>query len=531
MRKITFLFLSIVLYVRVVHAGGILTNTNQSAHFVRMLSRNASTDLDAVYYNPAGLTQFSDGFYLGLNNQTIWQNRTITSEFPTLNNSEYKGKIFAPVFPDVYAVYKKDRWTFSVGFGPNGGGGSAKFEKGIPSFEKQISTLPTSLSASKIPTTAYSVDSRFVGSSTFYGSQFNISYIITDHVSVSAGVRVINVVNKYNGYLKNIMINPNYPAFNVKYDGQMVLASEFFADGNTFLNGLATNSVAVATGLSNAISAGTSAGTPIAALSEAQQTAIAQLLGAAGISSDGMNIGTAATYLNAVAVGFSANADKMEENSVATADKKVETKQTGLGFTPIIGLDLHFDKLNLAFKYEHKTNITLTNSTEEDDLGLFPDGEKQANDIPAIVAAGVDYQLTDRLKLSGSATLFLDKNVNWGKNIYGEDETIDKNYLELSVGAEYKLTDRLTISAGYMNSNSGASAQFQSDFNYCNDAYITAFGFQWKMNDRLAFDAGIMRCIYKDSTKTFVDASVGTYTETYGKDTFGFGVGIGYKIF
>ena len=168
MNKFAVIVSGAMLLMNTAFAGGILTNTNQSAQFVRMLSRNASTDIDAVYFNPAGLTQFKDGFYFGLHNQSIWQNRTITSEFPTLNSKEYKGKVNAPVFPDAYAVYKTKKWAFSAGFGPNGGGGSAKYEKGLPSFEKLISTIPSSLAASKIPTTAYSVNINFEGSSVFY---------------------------------------------------------------------------------------------------------------------------------------------------------------------------------------------------------------------------------------------------------------------------------------------------------------------------------------------------------------------------
>lgn len=34
-------------------AGGLVTNTNHSAAFLRNPARDATTDLDAVYYNPA----------------------------------------------------------------------------------------------------------------------------------------------------------------------------------------------------------------------------------------------------------------------------------------------------------------------------------------------------------------------------------------------------------------------------------------------------------------------------------------------
>lgn len=214
------------------------------------------------------------------------------------------------------------------------------------------------------------------------------------------------------------------------------------------------------------------------------------------------------------------------------ADKHVDVKQTGGGVTPIVGVDIHLDKLNIGLKYEHMCIIGLTNKTVVDGTNLFPDGAKTNSDIPAIIAGGADYQVTDKLKLSGSFTQFMDKNVNWGKNVYLQDRTIDKNFLELSFGAEYKLTDNFAVSAGYMNSNTGVSEQFQSDFSFSDDSYTTGLGFQWNMNKRLVLDAGMMLTTYKNSTKTFTEAApIGTYKETYGKDTFTFAFGIGYKIF
>ena len=93
-------------------AGGIVTNTNQSAAYVRMLARDASTGIDAVYFNPAGLTLLKEGFHISISNQTIWQNRKITSDYSFLNNKEYEGKVFAPVFPSVYAAYKTGKVVF-----------------------------------------------------------------------------------------------------------------------------------------------------------------------------------------------------------------------------------------------------------------------------------------------------------------------------------------------------------------------------------------------------------------------------------
>jgi len=521
MKKIAVLISGAFLLMNTAFAGGILTNTNQSAQFVRMLSRNASTDLDAVYFNPAGLTQLKDGFYFGLHNQSIFQNRTINSEFTLLNNAEYKGEVLAPVFPTAFAAYKKDKLAISLGFGPNGGGGSAKYGTGLPSFEKLIASIPAGLTATKIPTTAYSANIEFEGSSVFWGTQLNGTYAINDIISVSAGVRVLMANNTYNGHLKDIMINPTYPAFGAAYTGGMVPATTFFAAGSTFLKGLSTNSVAASTGLSGAISGGVPATTPLSSMPPATVSAVTQLLGAAGISAAGMNIGTAAATLNVVAQAFNNNAATMETNSIATADKKVDTKQTGTGFTPIIGINITLDKLNVALKYEHQTTLKLTNATVIDGTGLFTDGEESHSDLPGIISGGADYKVTDKLKASG----------NWGGNVYKQERTIDKNYLELAFGLEYKVAENLAISAGYLNSNTGVSEQYQSDFSYSNDSYTIGTGLQYNIGKKLVLDAGLMLTTYKDETKSFTDSTFGTYKETYGKDTFTFAFGLAYKIF
>lgn len=528
MKKFAVLFSGLLFLTNIVFAGGILTNTNQSAQFVRMLSRNASTDLDAVYYNPAGLTQLKNGFYLGLHNQSIFQTRTIVSNFPLLNSKEYNGDVAAPLFPDVYAVYKKDKIAFSFGLGPNGGGGSAKYGTGLPSFEKQIAAIPKSLVASGIPTTKYSNSISFDGQSVFWGGQLNGSYAINDMLTVSAGVRVLAATNSYNGYLKDIMVNPNYPAFGASYTGGMVSASKFFADGETFLKGLAATATSTAASLTGS---GLPAATPLTALPAATQAGVAQLLGAAGISSTGMNIGTAAATLNAAAPGFAGKAAAMAVNSAGTKDIAVDTKQTGTGFTPIVGVNLKLDKLNVGLKYEMQTTLELTNETIVDGTGLFADGVKSRSDLPAILAAGADYKVMDNLKISGSYNLYFDKNVNWGKNVYKEDRTIDKNSMEIAVGLEYNLTKTLALSAGYLNSMSGVSEQYQSDFSYSNSSYTLGCGIQYQLGKKLVLDAGAMMTKYEEATKNFTDANFGKYTETYQKDTFGFAFGLAYKIF
>ncbi len=80
---------------------GFVTNTNQSAEFIRTLNRNATTGIDAVYFNPAGLTKLGDGTHIALSNQSIFQTKTVDN---TILNKTYEGSVQASFFPNLYVA-------------------------------------------------------------------------------------------------------------------------------------------------------------------------------------------------------------------------------------------------------------------------------------------------------------------------------------------------------------------------------------------------------------------------------------------
>jgi long-subunit fatty acid transport protein len=533
MRKLTF-FAAIFLLNHFAFAGGILTNTNQSAQYVRMLSRNASTQLDAVYFNPAGIMKMENGFHLGIHNQSIFQTRTITSGFPYLNESEYIGKISAPIFPDLYAAWKKDKLALTFMFGPVGGGGGAKYDNGLPSFESQIAAIPSLLSGNGISTTEYSSNIFFEGTSVFWGVQVSGSYAINDIISLAAGVRVNLANNTYNGYLKDININPNQPAFGAKYNGSLQSAPQFFADASATLSTWSAGATAFASGLQPIVAGGGGqvllANATVVGLSATQVAQIQGLLGAAGLSPaqiGGINVQTAQGTLAAAAPVLAAKAGEMAVYSASTTDMEVDTKQTGKGFTPIIGLNISpNDNLNIGIKFEYKTILQLTNETKVDGTGLFQDGNKSRSDLPSMLTLGVDNKFTDAFSAQLSFTNYFDKGVNWGGNVYGQERTIDKNSWELALGIQYSISDNFAISIGGMQSTSGVSEQYQSDFSYSNSSNTGGLGFQWKVTDALTLDAGMLYTVYKDATKAFEG-----YSETYDKENIGFAVGLTYSIF
>lgn len=547
MKKLT-LFVALFMLIQVAFAGGILTNTNQSTQWVRLLSRNASTTFDAVYYNPAGLMKMDNGLYFAVHNQSLYQTRTITTNAP-LNNKEFIGDVAAPVFPTAFAVYKMDNIAFSLGFGPNGGGGSADYKTGLPSFEGQVANsingglVPAMAGLSALGynvTSGYGVDISFEGTSIFWGIQGGVSAKLSDILSGYVGFRYLPSVNTYKGSISNIQMMVN---------GTLENAGSWLTQTSGALSGLASQATAgaaqytEAAGTASALSGQLTDAITGGIIGANDPLSDPQLIGALqqfGVDPTGFTNGIAAgaltqvsSTLNGEAATLTATAGLLTQTSggltvasTQVGNQEVETTQTGAGFTPILGLNISpTDNLNIGVKYEHKTTLKLTNDTKVDDTGMFPDKKETNSDLPGILALGVDYKPVPKLLTTVSYNLYLDKGVDWGDNIYGQERIIDKNTFELALGCQYSITDNFAVSVGGLRAVPGVSEQYQSDFSYSNSTSTFAFGFEWKLSEKLTFDAGYMNTSYDAETKNFVG-----YSESYDKSTWAVSFGLGIKI-
>ena len=524
-------------------AGGLLTNTNQSVHFLRNPARDASTEIDAVYTNPAGVVFLSDGFHISLNNQSAFQTRTITSTFAPFAGyggnatKEYGAKTNSPIVPSIQAAYKKDRFAISAGFGVVGGGGVAAFNKGLPSLEAPVSMIPLSLTTNKIPTSSYSVDQYMEGKQYTFGVQLNGSYKITEHLSAGVGVRVNLVSNAYAGHLTNIMIKPNQPAFGASYNGStLVLASKFFTDAATTIRGWATGATSYVAGLQPIVSGGggtvlLSNGTA-AGLSAAQIAQIQGLLGAAGLTPaqiGAINIQTAQGTLAAAAPVFTGKADAMTASASGTADKQLDTKQSGMGFTPIFSLNYNTDRVNVAVKYEMKSTITLTNKTTVDNTGMYADGAKTPNDIPAYLAAGADFKITDNWKVSGGYHHFFDSDAKMAND---KQQYINGGINEYLLGTEYKFGKRFLLSAGGQLTRTAVTDDYQSDLSFSLHSVSVGFGGAVDLTENLRLNLACLLTNYSDWTKTTANYNKTnlTGTDVYARTGKTFGIGIDYRF-
>ncbi len=467
-------------------AGGLVTNTNHSAYMVRMLSRNASTDVDATYFNPAGLTKLADGFHISLNNQTIGQTKTVTNDyyFLTSRPSTYIGEVSAPIFPGVYAVYKRNKVAFSAGFNPVGGGGGAEYATGLPSFETQIANLVPGLQ-SQLTTldqgvilggypdpnfnnvTGYSSNIYFKGSSIYFGYQANVSYELNDFISLAVGARYVAAKNTYQGYIKDVTITAE-PA------GFTTMTTPFTGTPGNYFRAIAL--------------------TPFGASNAATLNGTALVL-------DGMT---------------NVEADVVEK---------------GTGFTPIISVNITPNEIfNIALKYEFKTKLDMKTTVIDgkDAGGMFEDGATIVADMPAFISAGVGIRPTEKLYLAVGMNYFFDKNNDYDGSRDLEVKMIDENFIDYSAGIEYALTKMFKISAGYAGTRTGVNKNYQNDQRYSLNTSTFGGGIGLTLSPMIDINLGGMYTLYKNGEKTIPSGITGVpdILETYDTKTWVIGVGV-----
>lgn len=428
-----------LLQVSSVFAGGILTNTNQSAHFIRMVARDASTQIDAVYTNPAGLVKLNEGFHFSFTNQSAFQTRTITSTSPMFRmnggreTQSFKGTASAPIIPSIQGAYKKNKWVLSGSFAVSGGGGKATFDNGLPSFEAVAGAATSVIQLAGYKANQYVVDQNMKGSNFIFGGQLGGSYEINKMFSVYGGFRLNVVNNKYEGYLRGLKMNLT-PATSEGYSPQMVYATQVL----------------------DAISAAPNL-TP-------EQKQLVGILQKA--SSDG--------------------------------GAQLESKQSGWGVAPIIGFNFNYEgKLNIGMKYEFKTALDVENNTKRDDTGLFSDGVNTAHDIPALFTVGLSYKILPQLEASIGYHRFFDS-----KSKMADDKQKDAGSTnEYLAGVEYKINSMFLVSAGGQITKYGVGDTYQKDLSFSCDSYSIGLGGAVNVSPTVRINAGYFWTTYSDYTK------------------------------
>ena len=190
--------------------------------------------------------------------------------------------------------------------------------------------------------------------------------------------------------------------------------------------------------------------------------------------------------------------------------------QDGVGFAPIVGIDYKMGQFNFAAKYEFRTQLrmknesTLNEASEIPAVNKFRDGEKVNEDMPAQLAVGAMWNITDAVRLNLGYHHFYDKNVKWYNN---SQELLGGGTNEYLAGAEWDVTKKLTISAGGQVTRYQLTDEYMNDMSFVVNSYSLGLGFNYKVSDIVTLKAAYFQTNYDDYKRV-------TSTEPLISDTF-----------
>ena len=456
-------------------AGGILTNTNQSIDFLRNPARDAAIALDGVYSNPAGVAFLSDGLHLGFNWQYAHQTRTVTSTNPVFAlgrknlgaiTKEYEGVADAPVIPSLQAAYNMNNWSFQFNFSVPGGGGKCEFDNGLGSFESVVGNIASQLAP--FGSAGYDMDGYMQGKQYYFGFQVGAAYKINPNLSVYGGLRLLYGDASYKAKISNIMVST---------------ATGYIDFGDFLQNATAT----VDGGLAQ-VNAGL----------QQVNDGIAQYQ-AAGVEvpADLLDQQAALTAKQAQLTGTSHSLVALQKYNEGV---NLQCDQSGMGIAPVIGIDYKMGDFNFAAKYEFKTqmrmknNSTLNEASEIPAVNKFRDGEKVDEDSPALLTVGAQWSVRPDVRLNLGYHHFFDKDANW----YGNTQRLlDHDTNEFLAGAEWDVTDQLTLSLGGQLTRYGLSDEYMTDMSFVVNSYSFGFGANYKLSDKVALKAAYFQTNYE----------------------------------
>ena len=221
----------------------------------------------------------------------------------------------------------------------------------------------------------------------------------------------------------------------------------------------------------------------------------------------------------------------MTGNAASTADRYVDAEQSGMGYSPILSMNISpVENLNIGLKYEFKTKLNLNTTVfDGNGGGVFTDGAETVADMPAMLAAGVEYRIIEKFMVTGSLNYYFDKNNDYDGSASENITMIDKNFTEYALGVELGLTDWFRLSAGYSGTMTGVNSAYQNDQRYSLNTGTFGGGIGLRFTPMIDLNIGAMFTTYKEGDKSFT-YMLGTtgipVKETYTKSNMLIGVGL-----
>lgn len=229
-------------------------------------------------------------------------------------------------------------------------------------------------------------------------------------------------------------------------------------------------------------------------------------------------------YVRNIKVGNVPLYTMLDATKPNSSDIELNCDQTGVGFTPILGIDFKTGRWNFAAKYEFKTRMRLKNESVnqlpsignlpqtlavkfvkagmtpeqakavltnkavtdamkaikdefdkkiEEATGEYADGKTVANDIPAYLAIGAGYNPIDPLRINVGFHYFFDKQATTYQH---REDKLKRGTIEWNAGVEFDATKKFTLSAGWQNTSYGLTKEYMDDKSFVANSNSVGIG-------------------------------------------------------
>lgn len=222
----------------------------------------------------------------------------------------------------------------------------------------------------------------------------------------------------------------------------------------------------------------------------------------------------------------------------------IDSERTAWGYGAQLGVNYKAtERLNLAMRYDSRVKMNFKAKGSKNDVPLlnlgfgnfYPEympGTKTRRDLPAILAAGMSYKVTDNWTVALSGNYYFNKDAKMDRikqeSILGSKvvEAEYDNGWELAVGTEYRLSPKWAVLGSINYADTGAKVSSYDDVEYALNSVTLGTGLKYNPDETTEWVFTVAHFFY-DSEKGHYDTKYASYkvpNPTYDKSITAFGV-------
>lgn len=194
----------------------------------------------------------------------------------------------------------------------------------------------------------------------------------------------------------------------------------------------------------------------------------------------------------------------------AVLEADIDSKRTANGIGFVLGANYKVnEKWNIGMRYDSRVKLNFKAKTTEKQISIpaikgfepigftsnlyypeYKDGAKRRRDLPAILAVGTTYQVTDKWMTALSANYYFNKDAKMDGQKYN-------NGFEVAFGNEYKLNEKWAVLGSINYAKTGALKDSYNDIEYALDSFMLGTGVKYQYSPTLELTATVAHYFYK----------------------------------